>query len=83
MPLRPELIQLFGPATWRESERIEPEKVDASAVRNAAGALLSLAGQPSRQVEHVRGLPPELAAALCRWLADPSFWGLVANVTKH
>ena len=23
------------------------------------------------------------APALCRWLADPSFWGLVSNVTHH
>lgn len=83
MPLRPDLIRLFGPATWRESVSIDPSKVNASAVQHAAGALLSLKGHPARQVELVKNMAPELSAALCRWLADPTFWVLVSNVTRH
>jgi hypothetical protein len=45
--------------------------------------LLRLKGQPTEQVALVNTMQPSTAAALCRWLADPSFWGLVSNVTHH
>ena len=83
MSLHTELKHLFPPDTIRQSKRLEPERVDALAVQEAAGALLRLKGQPSEQIELVNTLQPTTAAALCRWLADPSFWGLVSNVTNH
>jgi hypothetical protein len=45
--------------------------------------LLRLKGQPTEQVALVNTMTPSTAAALCRWLADPSFWGLVGNITRH
>jgi len=51
--------------------------------RAAAGVLLRLKGQPSKQVELVQTLQPSTAAALCRWLADPAFWSVVAGITTH
>ena len=83
MSLQSELKRLFPPDTIRQSKRLEPERVDALAVQEAAGALLRLKGQPAEQVELVNTMQPSTAAALCRWLADPSFWGLVSNVTRH
>ena len=83
MSLHSELKRLFPPDTIRQSKRLEPERVDALAVQEAAGALLRLKGQPAEQVELVNTMQPRTAAALCRWLADPSFWGLVSNVTTH
>jgi hypothetical protein len=26
---------------------------------------------------------PSTAVALCRWLTDPAFWGLVGGITRH
>ena len=83
MSLQTELKRLFPPDTIRQSKRLEPERVDALAVQEAAGALLRLKGQPTEQVALVSTMQPSTAAALCRWLADPSFWGLVSNVTHH
>ena len=83
MSLQTELKRLFPPDTIRQSKRLEPERVDALAVQEAAGALLRLKGQPTEQVALVNTMQPSTAAALCRWLADPSFWGLVGNVTQH
>ena len=83
MSLQTELKRLFPPDTIRQSKRLEPGLVDALAVQEAAGALLRLKGQPTEQVALVKTMQPSTAAALCRWLADPSFWGLVSNVTQH
>ena len=83
MSLQTELKRLFPPDTIRQSKRLEPGLVDALAVQEAAGALLRLKGQPTEQVALVKTMQPSTAAALCRWLADPSFWGLVGNITRH
>jgi len=83
LSLQTELKRLFPPDTIRQSKRLEPELVDALAVQEAAGALLRLKGQPTEQVALVSTMQPSTAAALCRWLADPSFWGLVGNITRH
>ena len=83
MSLQTELKRLFPPDTIRQSKRLEPDLVDALAVQEAAGALLRLKGQPTEQVALVNTMQPSTAAALCRWLADPSFWGLVGNITQH
>jgi hypothetical protein len=83
LSLQTELKRLFPPDTIRQSKRLEPERVDALAVQEAAGALLRLKGQPTEQVALVNTMQPSTAAALCRWLADPSFLGLVSNVTTH
>ena len=83
MSLQTELKRLFPPNIIRHSKRLKPERVDALAVNAAAGALLRLKGQPAEQVALVSTMQPSTAAALCRWLADPSFWGLVGNVTQH
>ena len=83
MSLQTELKRLFPPDTIRQSKRLEPDRVDALAVQEAAGALLRLKGQPTEQIALVSTMQPSTAAALCRWLADPSFWGLVSNVTTH
>lgn len=83
MSLHSELKRLFPPDTIRQSKRLEPDRVDALAVQEAAGALLRLKGQPAEQVALVNTMTPGTAAALCRWLADPSFWGLVGNITQH
>ena len=83
MSIQSELKNLFPPNIIRQANRLEPEKVDALAVNAAAGALLRLKGQPTEQVALVNTMQPSTAAALCRWLIDPSFWGLVSNVTTH
>jgi hypothetical protein len=83
LSLQTELKRLFPPDTIRQSKRLEPDRVDALAVQEAAGALLRLKGQPAEQVALVNTMTPSTAAALCRWLADPSFWGLVGNITRH
>ncbi len=83
MSIQSELRTLFHPNIIKQSKRLKPERVDALAVNKAAGALLRLKGKPTEQVELVNTMQPSTAAALCRWLADPSFWGLVSNVTIH
>ena len=83
MSLRTELKNLFPPNIIRQSKRLKPERVDALAVNKAAGALLRLRGKPDMQAALVNALQPSTAAALCRWLIDPSFWGLVSSISKH
>jgi hypothetical protein len=83
LSIQSELRNLFPPNIIRQAKRLKPEKVDALAVNEAAGALLRLKGQPTEQVALVNTMQPSTAAALCRWLTDPSFWGLVSNVTTH
>lgn len=83
MSIQSEIPNLFPRHIIRQATRLEPEKVDALAVNEAAGALLRLKGQPTEQVALVNTMTPSTAAALCRWLIDPSFWGLVSNVTTH
>ncbi len=83
MSIQSELQNLFPPNIIRQATRLEPDKVDALAVNAAAGALLRLKGQPTEQVALVNTMQPSTAAALCRWLTDPSFWCLVSNVTTH
>ena len=83
MSLQTELKRLFPPDTIRQSKRLKPDRVDALAVQEAAGALLRLKGKPTEQIALVNTMNPTTAAALCRWLADPSFWGLVGNITRH
>lgn len=83
MSIQSELKRLFSPDTIRQAERLNPEQVDALAVQKAAGALLRLKGQPTKQAALVNRMPPATAAALCRWLADPAFWSLVGNITTH
>lgn len=83
MSIKSELKRLFPTDIIRQSKRLEPGRVDALAVQAAAGALLRLKGQPAEQIALVSTMTPSTAAALCRWLADPSFWGLVGNITRH
>jgi hypothetical protein len=83
LSLHTELPILFNKTIIRRSRSLEPEKVDALAVKEAAGAFLRLKGRPSDQLAMVKQLPPNTAAALCRWLADPAFWGLVGEITRH
>ena len=83
MSLHTELKILFDKATIRQAKKLEPELVDALAVKEAAGALLRLKGQPVEQIALVNRMHPNTAAALCRWLADPAFWGMVGGITKH
>jgi hypothetical protein len=83
LSLHTEIKSLFHPNIIRQSTRLKPEWVDALAVNKAARALLRLKGQPTEQVELVRQLQPSTATALCRWLADPPFWGLVGGITQH
>jgi hypothetical protein len=83
LSLRRELSNLFGESTTTLAKQLTPGRIDALAVEEAAGALLRLKGKPTEQVALVRAMKPETAAALCRWLADPAFWGLVSGITKH
>lgn len=83
MSIQSELKNLFPPNVIRQSRRLKPDRVDALAVSKAAGALLRLKGRPTEQAALINTMQPNTAAALCRWLIDPSFWGLVINVTTH
>ena len=83
MSLHTELETLFDKPTIRQSRTLRPEQVDALAVKEAAGALLRLKGQPVEQVALVNRMHPDTAAALCRWCADPTFWGMVGGITKQ
>jgi hypothetical protein len=83
LSLQSELKRLFSPTVIRQSKRLRPDRVDALAVSEAAGALLRLKGKPTEQVALVSTMHPTTAVALCRWLADPFFWRLVAKVRMH
>ncbi len=86
MSLHTELRSLFPAKAIRQSKRLIPERVDALAVKEAAGALLRLKGQPSEQIDLVNKMQPSTAAALCRWLADPAFCqilGCAISTTLH
>jgi len=83
LSLRRELNNLFGESTASLAKQLKPGRIDALAVEEAAGALLRLKGKPTEQAALVKAMKPETAAALCRWLADPAFWGLVSGITKH
>lgn len=83
MSVNSEIKDLFPPSIISQANKLAPEKVDALAVKSAAGALLRLKGNPDQQVALVNTMKPSTAAALCRWLVDPSFWGLVAGITRH
>ncbi len=83
MSLQAELKTLFGTEILDRAAQLGPHQVDALAVHEAAGALSHLDGRPDAQVAFVRAMQPETAAALCRWLADPGFWWMVAGVIKH
>ena len=83
MSIQSELKNLFPPNIIRQSKRLKPERVDALAVNEAAGALLHLKGKPLEQVALVNTLQPSTAAALCRWLQEPGFWVMVGEVTKN
>lgn len=83
MSLSNELDILFSPSIRIQAQTIKPETVDALAVDEAVGALLRLKGKDSEQVGYIETLKPQTAVALCRWMSDPAFWGLVGKVTKQ
>ena len=83
MSLHSELKNLFDKQIIRKSRELELAQVDALAVNAAAGALLHLKGNPLKQIALIQSMKPSTSIALCRWLADPSFCGVVSNVTQH
>ena len=83
MSIQSEIPDLFPQHIIRRATRLEPERVDALAVNKAAGALLRLKGQPTEQAALVNTMHSSTAAALCRWLIDPAFWGMVGGITKQ
>lgn len=80
---RTDLIRAFGMATFRAARAVLPHQVDARAVHRAAADILAHKGNPTEQHRVIRGLPPHTSAALCRWMSDPSFWSVVAQVTRQ
>ena len=83
MSIQSELKNLFPPNIISQSKRLMPERVDALALNKAAGTLLCLKGKPSEQAALLNTLQASTAAALCRWLADPAFWGGVGGISKY
>ena len=83
MSLRTELIRLFGKTTWTRAKSLQPHYVDAATVADAAGELLSMKGDQAGQIALARSMPPEMSAALCRWLSEPAFWSVVAGIKVH
>jgi hypothetical protein len=81
--LQHELAKLFSPSVLSQAQTISPEAVDALAVDEAVGALLLLKGKDAEQVSYVNNMNPQTAVALCRWMSDPAFWGLVGGITKQ
>ena len=81
--LQHELANLFSPSVLSQAQTISPEAVDALAVDEAVGALLLLKGKDAEQVRFVNSMKPQTAVALCRWMSDPAFWGLVGEVSRH
>jgi hypothetical protein len=80
LSLHTELRQLFPDQTIEQAQLVMPDEVSALEVRAAARALLHLQGQPLKQIELVKGLDPDTAAALCRWIDDPRFWVSVGGL---
>ena len=78
-----QIKELFGQQTVSQAGQVDPSQVDAPSVGKAVGALLLLKGQPEAQVAYVKSMPDEEAAALCRWLSDPTFWLKVGKVKQH
>jgi hypothetical protein len=78
-----ELQELFGESLMTEAAAINPDTVDAREVSEAANGLLRLMGQPERQKELVIGMERSTAAALCRWVYDPTFWRAVGSIKAH
>jgi hypothetical protein len=83
LSLHSELKTLFDSKTIRRAQKLEPSSVDALAVKEAAGAFLRLKGMPTEQAALVSTMKPSTAAALCRWIADPAFWGMVGGISRH
>jgi len=83
LSLNAELERLFGKPTVTQAGLIDPAQVDAQSVREVVAQLIELRGKPSEQMAYIGTLNPFLAAAVCRWLGDPAFWGLVADITMH
>ena len=83
MSLHSELKNLFDKQTIRKSRELELVQVDALAVNAAAGALLRLKSSPLKQIALIQAMKPSTSIAVCRWLADPAFWGVVSNVIQH
>jgi hypothetical protein len=83
LSLHHEINNLFSPSIRSQAQTIEPESVDALAVNEAVGALLLLKGKDAEQVRYVSTMNPQTAVALCRWMSDPAFWGLVGRITKQ
>jgi len=83
LSLQTELKTLFDDKTRKRATKIKPDEVDALAVHDAAGALLRLKGLPDQQMIFIRAMSPSTAAALCRWLSDPTFWSLASGITRH
>ena len=83
MSLNDELKRLFGQEATERAAALAPTKINALAVQDAAGALSLLEGQPDKQMAYVRSMHPDTAAALCRWIGDPTVWAAVAGITRH
>lgn len=83
MSLNNELDILFSSSIRSQAKTIKPEAVDARVVNEAVEALLCLKGKDAEQVSYVHALTPQTAMALCRWMSDPVFWGLVGRITKQ
>lgn len=78
-----EVQDLFGPTLMAEAETIQPDSVDAQAVSDAASDLLMLMGEPDQQKELIQDMDRSTAAALCRWIYDPTFWRAVGRIKAH
>ena len=83
MSLNDELKRLFGQEATERAAALAPTKINALAVQDAAGALSLLEGHPDKQIAYVRSMHPDTAAALCRWIGDPTVWVAVAGITRH
>jgi hypothetical protein len=78
-----QMQDLFGPTLMAEAEAIHPDSVDAQAVSDAASDLLMLMGEQDQQKELIQDMDRPTAAALCRWIYDPTFWRAVGRIKAH